>query len=157
MVAITLPDNYGYILGLTVGAIPLLNFIHIYMVGKHRQKAGIKYPNAYATPEECKQNPAAYRFNCAQRAHGNFLENLSLTTLSILVAGIRYPNATIALAGAWIVMRILYMYGYVYSDKPDGRGRYKGGMHTFAQLALWGLSAFGVAVPMMMAGKFWAS
>lgn len=26
------------------------------MVAKHRKKAGIKYPNAYATLEECKQN-----------------------------------------------------------------------------------------------------
>ncbi|OAS99323.1 glutathione S-transferase [Blastomyces dermatitidis ER-3] len=154
---ITLPDNYGNVLALAVGVIPLLNFVHIFVVGKNRQKSGIRYPHAYATPEECKQNPAAHRFNCAQRAHSNFLEHMPLTTLSALVAGLKYPSATIALTGTWIVMRALYMYGYVYSDKPYGKGRYIGALHTFAQLGLWGLSAFGVAFSMVKGDNFWGS
>ncbi|OJD18381.1 hypothetical protein AJ78_01625, partial [Emergomyces pasteurianus Ep9510] len=56
MLTITLPDNYGNVLALAVGVIPLLNLAHVFAVGKTRNKAGIKYPHAYATPEECKQN-----------------------------------------------------------------------------------------------------
>ncbi|PGH08917.1 glutathione S-transferase [Blastomyces parvus] len=156
MTTITLPDNYGNVLALVVGAVPLLNFLHMYEVGKNRKKSGIKYPHAYATPEECKQSPAAYAFNAAQRAHGNLLEHMPLVSLSALVAGLKYPNATAALTGTWIVMRALYMYGYVYSTKPEGRGRYMGGLHTLAQLGLWGMS-FGVAYSMIKAGSFWGS
>ncbi|PGH36161.1 glutathione S-transferase [[Emmonsia] crescens] len=149
MVSITLPDHYGHIVALAIGAIPVLNMAHVFIVGNTRKKAGVKYPHAYATPEECEQNPAAYQFNCAQRAHGNFLEHMPSTTLSILVAGLKYPNATLALASAWFIMRAMYMYGYVYSNKPEGKGRYLGGLHTVAQLGLWGLSLFGVACSMM--------
>lgn len=86
----------------------------------------------------------AEQFNCAQRAHSNFLENAPQTMLFTLVAGAKYPDLAAGIGAAWVVMRSLYLYGYVYSGKPQGKGRFLGGFFWFAQGALWGLSVFGV-------------
>nr|CAD59913.1 glutation S-transferase [Paracoccidioides brasiliensis] len=149
MVSITLPDNYG--------------FAHGVVVGNYRKACGIKYPHTYASQEECKKSrqkskikfqlllncliqPAAYKFNCAQRAHANFLENAPQTMLMALVAGLRFPQTAAVLTASWVVLRLLFLHGYVMSDKPDGNGRYRGILFWLAQGGLWGLSVFGVAL-----------
>ncbi|KAL4910204.1 hypothetical protein BDW74DRAFT_144644 [Aspergillus multicolor] len=149
MVEISIPGNYGYAIAVSLGVIPVLGFIHGGLVGSFRKAAGVPYPHAYASIEQCKANPKAHQLNCAQRAHGNFLENAPQTMLSILVAGIKYPQAAAILGAAWVVFRTLYMLGYIYSDKPNGNGRYNGMLCWFAQAGLWGLSAFGVASDFM--------
>ncbi|KAL2808830.1 hypothetical protein BJX63DRAFT_407962 [Aspergillus granulosus] len=145
MVTITVPEGYGQAIAVSLGVIPVLGFIHGVVVGSFRKPAGVPYPHSYATVEQCKSNPKAYKFNCAQRAHSNFLENAPQTMLSILVAGLKYPQLATALGAAWVFFRILFLHGYVYTDKPQGKGRYNGGLFWFAQAALWGLSAYGVA------------
>lgn len=60
--------------------------------------------------------------------------------LSTLVAGLKYPQLAAGLATAWLVMRSLYLYGYVYSGKPDGQGRMLGGLFWLAQGSLWALT-----------------
>jgi glutathione S-transferase len=87
---------------------------------------------------------SAEQFNCAQRAHANFLENAPQTMLFTLIAGVKYPEYATAIGAVWLVLRSLYLYGYVYSGKPQGKGRMMGGMFWLAQGALWGLSVFGV-------------
>ncbi|KAL4807365.1 hypothetical protein BDV18DRAFT_159587 [Aspergillus unguis] len=149
MVDITIPGNYGFALAIAVGVIPLLSTAHGVVVGTFRKAAGVPYPHTYATVEQCKSNPKAYQFNCAQRAHANYLENAPQTALSILVAGLKYPQLAAGLGAAWVVFRILFLHGYVYTDKPQGKGRYNGGLFWLAQAALWGLSAFGVAKDLM--------
>lgn len=64
--------------------------------------------------------------------------------LYTLVAGLKYPQLAAGIGALWIVFRSLFLYGYVYSGKPQGKGRMIGGMFWFAQGALWGLSVFGV-------------
>ncbi|PGH13428.1 hypothetical protein AJ79_03707 [Helicocarpus griseus UAMH5409] len=157
MVSFTVPDNYGNVLAIALGVIPFLSFAHGAVVGVKRKASGINYPHAYATPEQCKQNPIAYKFNCAQRAHANFLENMPQTMLYTVVAGLKYPNATAALSATWVVMRILFLYGYVYSDKPNGEGRYYGMLSWFAQAGLWALSAFGMGSSIYKLDSFWGS
>ena len=133
-----------------------------------RKAAKVPYPHCYATVEQCKENVSgrpqnskhlvkslpsnlfplqakAEQFNCAQRSHSNFLENAPQTMLFTLIAGLKYPQLATAIGAAWVVLRSLYLYGYVYSGKPQGKGRLMGGMFWFAQGALWGLSVFGVA------------
>ncbi|KAE8149461.1 hypothetical protein BDV25DRAFT_156269 [Aspergillus avenaceus] len=144
MVTLTVPDNYGAVIGLALGAIPVLGFFHGTVVTGLRQDAKVPYPHTYATVEQCKSNPKAEQFNCAQRAHANFLENASQTMLFTLVAGLKYPQLATALGAAWLLSRSLYLYGYVYSGKPQGKGRFLGGFFWLAQGALWGLSVFGV-------------
>ncbi|KAJ5117173.1 hypothetical protein N7526_011282 [Penicillium atrosanguineum] len=119
MVAITLPSNYGGVIAVALGAIPVLGFIHGMVTGSFRKQA------------KCKENAKAEQFNCAQRAHANFLENA--------------PPDYALRPGLWVVFRSLFLYGYVYSGKPQGKGRMMGGFFWLAQGALWGLSVFGVA------------
>ena len=58
----------------------------------------------------------------------------------MLVAGLEYPRATAVAGGLWVLSRLVYQHGYIWSDKPDGAGR-KGGLVFFlAQGALWGMS-----------------
>lgn len=110
------------------------------VTSKKRKAAQCPYPNAYASAQDMKSNPAAYQFNCAQRAHAQFMENAPQTIMSMLVAGLAYPNATIVMGLAWYVSRVLYLYGYVTSEPGKaGRGRYWGSGFWFAQFGLTGL------------------
>jgi glutathione S-transferase len=112
---------------------------HGQITGSKRRAAKCPYPNAYASAQDMKANQAAYQFNCAQRAHAQFMENAPQTMMSMLVAGVMYPNATAVLGAAWLAARVLYLYGYVYSAKERGGGRYIGGWFWFAQGGLWAL------------------
>ncbi|GKZ63658.1 hypothetical protein AnigIFM60653_001820 [Aspergillus niger] len=145
MLTLTVPDNYGFVIAVALGAIPVLSFIHGAIVSRLRQDAGCPYPHCYATVEQCKTNPKAEQFNCAQRAHANFLENSSQTMLLILVAGLKYPQLATGFGSIWVLGRWLFLYGYVYSGKPQGRGRFYGSFYLLAQGALWSLTSFGVA------------
>ena len=75
------------------------------------------------------------------------------TALSILVAGVKYPTVATLLGISWVTFRALFLYGYVYSNKPRGAGRYLGAPFWLAQGALWAVSVFGVGAGMM--GKIW--
>ena len=103
----------------------------------YRRRAGICYPNPYATPEQAKKNPMAYRLNCAQRAHAQFLENSPQAMMMMLLAGLEYPVAAKWLGVAWIVMRIVYWAGYVYSSKERGEGRLYGVYFWMVQGLIW--------------------
>ncbi|KAJ6134426.1 hypothetical protein N7523_000748 [Penicillium sp. IBT 18751x] len=144
MVAITIPSNYGGVIAVALGVIPVLGFVHGMITGSFRKEAKVPYPHSYASIEQCKENAKAEQFNCAQRAHSNFLENAPQTMLFTLVAGLKYPQLATGIAGLWVVFRSLFLYGYVYSGKPQGKGRMMGSFFWLAQGALWGLSVFGV-------------
>ena len=60
-------------------------------VGTFRRAAKVPYPNCYATDAEAKVDKAKYLFNCAQRAHANFLEHQSTFLASLLISGLSYP------------------------------------------------------------------
>lgn len=71
---------------------------------------------AYADAAEAKANPAAMRFNCAQRAHQNTLEVVPHTLFTILFSGLRYPTIAIAFGSIWLFGRIIYTVGYSSGD-----------------------------------------
>ncbi|KAF7115380.1 hypothetical protein CNMCM5793_002196 [Aspergillus hiratsukae] len=149
MVAIVVPENYGAVVAVALGAIPVLGFIHGAIVSGLRKDAKVPYPHTYATIEQCKSNAKAEQFNCAQRAHANFLENAPQTMLFTLFAGLKYPHLATAVGASWLLFRSLFLYGYVYSGKPQGKGRMLGALFWLSQGALWGLSVFGVARDMI--------
>lgn len=60
--------------------------------------------------------------------------------LFTLVAGLKYPQAAVTAAAVWLLCRSLFLYGYVYSGKPQGQGRYLGIPFWFAQGALWAMT-----------------
>lgn len=64
--------------------------------------------------------------------------------LFTLVAGLKYPQLAAGLGAAWLVFRGMFLYGYVYSGKAQGKGRLVGSFFWLVQGALWGLSVFGV-------------
>lgn len=104
------------------------------------------YPYAYASKEQvdAAESDAVRdrltRFNSAQRAHSNFLENHTNNLMLILVAGLRYPIAASALGVFWSVNRVLFARGYMDTSKKEGKGRYKGIGHFFGWLGLLGLT-----------------
>lgn len=85
---------------------------------------GIGYPNTYATAEQADKDPAAYRLNCAQRAHANFTENLTPWLAAVLIAGLRYPVPAAGLGFGWLASRVVYTVGYTSDKGPKGRIAY---------------------------------
>jgi glutathione S-transferase len=131
----------------------LLGVLQGFTPGKYRRAAKVPYPNHYASAEsiataetpELKQSK--YLFNCAQRAHANYLENLPFALVGLLVGGVRYPLTATGLGVGWLVSRVLYWRGYIREDKTNGAGRYAGGAFWGFQLgflALLGKTAFDI-------------
>jgi hypothetical protein len=50
------------------------------------------------------------------------------------------PRATAISGLGWVVSRALFAYGYITSEKPNGRGRYLGVTYYGFQLAVWGMA-----------------
>ncbi|KAJ9498817.1 hypothetical protein H2202_005493 [Exophiala xenobiotica] len=135
----TVPENYGYVVLVALGLTPILAFAQGNVVTGLRKAAGVPYPNPYATPQQAKEKPAAYKFNCAQRAHANLLENMPQTMMYMLFAGLEYPSATAALGAGWLLFRALYAYGYVQGQKENGGSRMYGAPGWLMQGGLWAL------------------
>ncbi|KAG6333703.1 hypothetical protein ID866_5386 [Astraeus odoratus] len=77
----------------------------------------------YAEQAECKANPAAQQFNCAQRAHQNTLEFAPIFTFGTLITGLKYPCVAAALGSGFVLGRIIYTLGY----KTGNPGRVRSG------------------------------
>ncbi|ETN39385.1 uncharacterized protein HMPREF1541_05608 [Cyphellophora europaea CBS 101466] len=137
---IILPADYGYVVLVALGAIPVLAFGQGMVVSTKRKAAKVPYPNYEASIQQVKESRDAYVFNAAQRAHGNLLENMSQTVLMMLVGGLAYPRLAAAMGAGWVLCRALFAYGYVTSTKPHGKGRYLGGAFWLFQAGFWGLS-----------------
>ncbi|KAK4113786.1 membrane-associated proteins in eicosanoid and glutathione metabolism [Canariomyces notabilis] len=118
--AITLPDEYGYVLAVATSTF-FINTLHAVLTSNRRRSSGIKYPVAYATNEVAEKDPKAYAFNCAQRAHANFTENLTPFLGAMLVSGLRYPIYAAGVGAAWSAARVMYALGYTSSKGPQGR------------------------------------
>lgn len=140
---VTLPDGYGYTVLVALGMIPVLGFAQGSVVTSLRAAAKVPYPNPYATADQVKNSKEAYKFNCAQRAHGNLLENMPQTMALLLFNGLFFPLTTPVLGLLWVGGRVLYAYGYVTSSMESrGGGRRIGGAFWLAQLGLLGLSVY---------------
>ncbi|CAK7233105.1 hypothetical protein SBRCBS47491_008494 [Sporothrix bragantina] len=133
---IQLPAEYGYVFGAAT-AFFFVNTYHSLLTGSYRKAAKVSYPNCYASAEQAEKDPAAFHFNCAQRAHANFIENLPTVITSLFIAGIKYPVLSASLGAAWAVSRVLYARGYT---RNGPKGRYIGAIHSIFGLALSVLS-----------------
>ncbi|TQS31555.1 hypothetical protein Golomagni_08159, partial [Golovinomyces magnicellulatus] len=98
-----------------------VNTAHVFRTSKFRKLAQIKYPTTYATDELAAKDTNAYRFNCAQRAHANYTENLTTLLGSMLITGLNYPVFAASLGAAWATGRLAYLYGYTSDKGPAGR------------------------------------
>ncbi|KAL7794994.1 ER glutathione S transferase [Trichoderma ceciliae] len=118
---LVLPDSYGLVLAAATSTF-FVNSIHMMRTSKFRKESKVAYPNAYASHEQAEKDPAAYKFNCAQRAHANFVENQPSALGALLIAGLNFPLASAILGATWAFGRVLYLYGYTGSAGPKGRG-----------------------------------
>ncbi|KAF8469504.1 hypothetical protein BDZ91DRAFT_54524 [Kalaharituber pfeilii] len=140
MAGIVLPEEYKYVLA-TIGASNIVSLMHGFLTGSARNAANVPYPNAYATHDEAVKDPAKFAFNCAQRAHANYLESYPIFLSSLLVAGTKYPLVTSAMGAAWLTGRVLYAFGYKNSKhNSKGEGRYKGIIAPLVQFPMMGLA-----------------
>jgi glutathione S-transferase len=76
MTTITLTKEHGYVLGVAVASVFVLQWMAL-KVGLARKAAHVEYPNMYATDTEAKENKAKFIFNCAQRGHQKYYLNMS--------------------------------------------------------------------------------
>ena len=137
-ITFTVPAEYSYVLT-TIALSTFVNFYHGHLVTVERKAAGVPYPNAYASAAECKESLAKYRFNCAQRAHSNYLENLPMFVTGAAISGLKYPVASAVMGAVWLIGRIAYLHGYINSSHTSGgKGRYQGIFYYFGQLGLMG-------------------
>lgn len=108
----------------------------------------MKHPKAFAdgsdfAAADAEQRKTLYLFNCAQRAHANYVENQPSTVIALLIAGLRYPRLSAVLGVGWIIGRIIFTLGYTRPDKENGSGRVMGFVIQFPmQITLWGLAAW---------------
>ncbi|GAA5829578.1 hypothetical protein JCM11251_000210 [Rhodosporidiobolus azoricus] len=130
LAAFTLTQDHAYPLAVaTVGVYSLL----IYAGGKvssARKAAKVEYPAAYAANDLAEKDVLAKKFNCAQRAHSNTLENLPIFFLSLFHTSIYHPKYAAVGGLIWVAGRFAYTAGYTTGD-PKKRSN-----GTFAYLGL---------------------
>ncbi|RPB03851.1 membrane-associated proteins in eicosanoid and glutathione metabolism [Choiromyces venosus 120613-1] len=132
----SIPHEYSYVLA-SLFATALVSQYHGIIVGSIRKKAKVPYPNAYASAEDASKDKEKFRFNCAQRAHANYLESLSVVLPAFLASAIHYPTVASSLFGIWLVGRVVYTHGYTGSQhNSTGNGRYKGMFYSIGQVGL---------------------
>ncbi|KAI0396196.1 membrane-associated proteins in eicosanoid and glutathione metabolism [Xylariaceae sp. FL0594] len=136
------PKEYGYVLAVATSSI-FVNTYHKFATVFARRASGIQYPITYATQEQADKDPNAYRFNLAQRAHANFVENLTPFIVALLVAGVGYPVPATYAGAAWVAGRFAYAYGYV-NKGPSGRraGYYVSQLGKFALTTMAVLTSY---------------
>ncbi|KAI0881179.1 membrane-associated proteins in eicosanoid and glutathione metabolism [Annulohypoxylon maeteangense] len=113
------PGEYGYVLTVAASSF-FINTLHFVLTAKARKASGLGYPIPYASKEHAEKDPKAYAFNCAQRAHANYTENLTPFLGALLISGLYYPTASAALGATWVFGRFWYALGYT-SFGPQGR------------------------------------
>ena len=114
---------------------------HTFVTGHFRGRAKVPFPNAYASANEVATSKEKFLFNCAQRAHAQFLEHYPLFLTSLAVAGLRDPTWAAGLGASWIVARFMFLWGYTRATgNENGRGRYWGGWYQFPQIGLMGMA-----------------
>lgn len=112
LILASIPSSYGLVLFVASSAFIFSTIQSVYIGATLRPGAKILYPQLYATPEQAAADPVIFAYNCAQRAHANYVENLFPTIGSMLVAGMNYPLAAGCLGLGWLCCRLIYFYNY---------------------------------------------
>ncbi|KAJ3252758.1 Microsomal glutathione S-transferase 3 [Chytriomyces hyalinus] len=137
---ISVSSDYGYVI-LVGASAALYQFVLGGQVSSQRKPSGVLYPHMYATKAECEQDKKKLIFNCYQRAHQNYLENLPSFLFFLSAGGLEYPKVAAAAGTLWLLGRIKYSSNY---QKGDASKRNSSGaaVHYLGLLSLLGLSAY---------------
>ncbi|KAJ7099717.1 membrane-associated proteins in eicosanoid and glutathione metabolism [Mycena epipterygia] len=141
--AIILPAATPYLAGAVLSTVFVL-LGQTWAVVRLRGPSGVRYPRAYADKAEMEANPNALKFNCAQRAHQNTLENLPMLYSMTLITSLKYPMLAASALGLWSVTRIGYTIGYNTGD-PKKRSNFLSVFHYPILIGLLGSSTYTVA------------
>lgn len=116
----------------TVASYALSSWLGV-RIGPYRSAAQVAHPSVFATPESIAaasppRAQALYLFNCAQRAHGNFVENYPVVLSSMLISGLVYPRLAAGAGMMWVLGRVLYALAYSSrtTQHVKGEGRWFG-------------------------------
>jgi len=109
---VTLPNGVEYLGASLLLPMYLLLGQHT-IVSQFRRRAGIAYPNVYAEKAVAEKSLDAMKFNCAQRAHQNTLENIPFVYVLAIGFGLKYPILAAYTVVAWVIGRIGYTRGYI--------------------------------------------
>jgi len=134
--SLTLPTGFGYVAAAVVGSFAVH---HLYMaigVMGARKKFNVKYPDLYATTENCKDEKARNNFNCVQRAHQNSLENQPIFLALLLTAGLKHPITAASAGALYLLGKIFYFRGY---STGDPQKRMQGGLSYIGLFTLVGV------------------
>merc|ERR1712021_143518 len=124
MVAIEVPDHYGWVV-LCAGICPTITNIYLSSyVMTARKKHDVQYPNLYAVPGLHKTADA---FNRVQRGHQNYLEGIDSYSIMTLIGGLKHPIACAVGSMTYLLGSILYMNGYVDTSLDVKSARYQKG------------------------------
>ncbi|TXT07373.1 hypothetical protein VHUM_03093 [Vanrija humicola] len=77
-------------------------------VGAARKAAKVPYPNFYVSDAEAKADQNKYKYNCAQRAHGNTLENVPSVIALFGFLSIFHPVVATSAVVVWCIGRVFY-------------------------------------------------
>ncbi|WVQ64736.1 uncharacterized protein L199_002903 [Kwoniella botswanensis] len=111
MASFTFPPAFPLV-GLPIVAAMVLNGYQSHNVMKARKEAGVKYPTLYVTEAEANADPKKLKFNCAQRAHGNTLENIPYVLALFGYLSLFHPKLASIFFTHWIIGRFSYTAGY---------------------------------------------
>ncbi|TFK99723.1 hypothetical protein BDV98DRAFT_570739 [Pterulicium gracile] len=139
-VTIYLPDGFKYLAASMLSTV-VLTVVQGSVSMYYRKAAKILYPRVYAEKAEMDANPAAYKFNCAQRVHQNTLENIPAVLTVTALTAVTNPKFAAAGLATFTFGRILYSWGYIATGERYARG---GVVGTLAQLSLLGGSIYTV-------------
>ena len=96
-----------------------------------------------------------FQFQLDQRAHKNFLEQVTVIVFSLLTAGIAFPMVTFILGCVYFVGRIIYTIGYKSSVKGRsvGAGLTLGPLFIVVSLAIYTTIRFIENIPTAAPGE----
>lgn len=135
---ITLAPEYGYCVA-AFFATMLCNFFKVVTVVRARKEYDVQYPNLYA--------PAGHKykkeFDCAQRQHQQFLENVFLVTACMFINGLYYPTLAACFHMLFVIGHVVYTIGY-NTGNPKNRmaGGLIGHLGDMPQMILTGYVAY---------------
>ncbi|KAM7541042.1 hypothetical protein Aperf_G00000038934 [Anoplocephala perfoliata] len=127
---VVLPRYYGGVILVGFGSFAMHMFLAKRVIDARRQ-IDFPAPNMY--------HPTNAEFNCIQRAHQNYLENLPLFLSGIFIGGLFCPVSASILGAIYLAGRIGYYKGYTSGDPLK---RKRGGFSFLAFGLLMLMNAF---------------
>ncbi|KAI8854934.1 hypothetical protein BC829DRAFT_378847 [Chytridium lagenaria] len=129
MVAITIPSEYGYVIGVAASSVLFVTSLG-FKVGSARRKAQVPYPSS-------EEDRAKHIFNCVQRAHQNTLEGYPAFLALLFAGGVEHPVIAASAGVVFLAGRYFYAKGY---SSGDVKKRAQGNFGLLGLLTLLGLT-----------------